>query len=848
MAIRDEVLVAAKDVFLRSYLDEFDRFLPKMMEAAFKKSESCTSLSQQSHYRTLRRLLHDRSIELRQNLNISMDKLLQRSLQTAYSAFRPAFALTGQQAALSLIDTSAFEGELRLAAFTERFRNEAEDQLRDLNVRIALLFGQDEVKEREVPFRPYLVSKSLAEAADGMRLQAELTDIMTPLLAESYAGAIDGIYAAVNCCLAENGIAADMPLRIKKSPNKHIADDRFYRNISGTSDVGATDAAPANFGDGFWPVGANSMSAGGTSSPLNANGIAPAVADDRSRTALDRLFEMVKSYSGAMLDFAEGSESVSIGSAVRRQADSASSYPLQRTVARDDPAAANLPDWLGAAQQAGIAIRHFLERGSQTVGPGAVTQSLAQTVNEQLQKSVGAAIEKSSDCSVVPNVIFDQRRQLCEQTEDTNERMIIDIVAMLFEFIVRDRLLPMEVRAQLGKLQFLVLKIALHDDSFWLGNEHPARALINRIASISAGIGPGDLANVRINAKIAGITEVLLNAALEDVEMLSSLFARVLGELDAFIEQAPRDDKLNRAVLAFGNIRPRSEHFAAMYVQMKEILSSMVLDDFLHEFLAEVWVEVIELADNLELARAERFRILVPDLIWSVAPKIDEYDRQTLSALLPAMIGTLREGMISIAWSPFRQKELLGRLFDAHTGALRSIPQSSPVPSLASLHQVFERLIHHEPHTLQMVGQTLDYAEKILMCGALRRLDADIQSLGDYPEWEEIAVGSGTRYGEKRHYAENREQHLHSGIFIEIKLDRTADRARLSWVSSDASIMLIKLDRQAAPLMIAQAEFRRMAASGQIRFAEERLLFDRAVQSLLHTAEHLDRVRQIRVH
>lgn len=739
MAIRDEVLVAAKEVFLRAYLHEFDRFLPKMMETAFKKSESGISLSQQSHYRILRRLLHDRSNELRQKLHISMDKLLQRSLQTAYSTFRPSFDLT-DKGGLSLIEPSAFEGELRLAAFTERFRNEAEEQLRDLNARIALLFGQDEVKEREVPFRPYLVSKSLAEAAEGMALPAEVSDIMMPLLAESYAGAIDAIYGAVNRSLMEHGVAADMPLRIKKSLNKMSVGEHINRgfNRAGISDVAAAD-----------------------------------------------------------------SESMSIATAMMRQ---------------------------------------FLERGSQQPESVALSRPLAQALKERLQAPAGASIGKASDFGELMNVVFEQNRQLAELTEDANERMIIDIVAMLFEYIARDSLLSQTIRAQLGKLQFLVLKIVLNDDSFWFRKEHPVRALINRMASVSAPNNSGDFASHSMEAKIAEITETLLNAALEDVDSLLALFVRSQDELETFIEQdiRNRDDKLKKAAQALDNLRGRAMNLTRLTVQLTEILSGMALNDFLREFITETWAEAIELADSFEPARAERFRILVPNLIWSVAPKVDEYDRQTLSALLPAMIGTLREGMMSIAWPQSRQKELLGRLFDAHTGALRS-NQLSSAPSLASLHRAFKPLIHQESPTQYMNAQAIDQAEKIVISTTLRRFDGELLSSADYPEWEETAVGSGMQHGGPSRFEAYPEPRRHRGSFFEIDFDRTADRARLCWTSSDTSILLFKSDRQSAPLMLTLSEWQRMIGSGQMRHAESQLLFDRAIRSVLHTAEGFDR-------
>jgi hypothetical protein len=48
-----------------------------------------------------------------------------------------------QSDSLSLVDSHALENELLLNEITARFRAEAEEQIRDLNIRIALLFSQE---------------------------------------------------------------------------------------------------------------------------------------------------------------------------------------------------------------------------------------------------------------------------------------------------------------------------------------------------------------------------------------------------------------------------------------------------------------------------------------------------------------------------------------------------------------------------------------------------------------------------------------------------------------------------------------------------------------------------------
>ena len=229
--------------------------------------------------------------------------------------------------------------------------------------------------------------------------------------------------------------------------------------------------------------------------------------------------------------------------------------------------------------------------------------------------------------------------------------MTIDVVAMLFEFILRDSQVPSEVRAQLGRLQFLVLKLALRDPTLLTQKWHPVRVLINRIGAISVGLKQLDPDSVRMSAKICLIVDTLLNDAANDLDTFATLFARLLDDFDAFVaaELRGKDEKLNRAVQAIENVQSRTLRFTHIWAQMAEILSGLTLDDFLHNFLSNTWVLVIERAENIDMVRSERFRSLVPDLIWSIVPKIDEFDRQEMSVVLPIMIGNLREGLALIA-------------------------------------------------------------------------------------------------------------------------------------------------------------------------------------------------------
>ena len=64
---------------------------------------------------------------------------------------------------------------------------------------------------------------------------------------------------------------------------------------------------------------------------------------------------------------------------------------------------------------------------------------------------------------------------------------VINLVSMLFDFILEDRQLPSIMKALLSRLQIPILKVALLDRSFFNRGGHPARKLLNELAMAAIG-------------------------------------------------------------------------------------------------------------------------------------------------------------------------------------------------------------------------------------------------------------------------------------------------------------------------------------------------------------------------
>src|SRR5690606_22425421 len=125
---------------------------------------------------------------------------------------------------------------------------------------------------------------------------------------------------------------------------------------------------------------------------------------------------------------------------------------------------------------------------------------------------------------------------------------VINLVSMLFEFILDDRTLPDSLKALIGRLQIPLLKVAVLDKSFFSRGSHPARRLLNEIATAAMGWGDQDEAQRdSLYQKIEQVVARLLNDFVDDPGIFSELLADFLAftgderRRSELLEQRTRD-------------------------------------------------------------------------------------------------------------------------------------------------------------------------------------------------------------------------------------------------------------------------------------------------------------------
>ena len=245
-----------------------------------------------------------------------------------------------------------------------------------------------------------------------------------------------------------------------------------------------------------------------------------------------------------------------------------------------------------------------------------------------------------------------------------NEDMI-DIVSMLFDFILEDDNLQPELKSVIGRLQIPMLKVGLVDKSFFSERRHPARMLLNELAHAGLSWDKRDPSAVPMYEKICSVAETIIQDFSED----TSLFSNLLDEFLSFKQQHQQRAKIFERRTKEAEVGKAKTESARSEVNQK--LTSICKNHYVPEvvklLLKNVWSHVMLLERLKDNKDGWNRRVKVAKLlVWSVQ-SIENADRmEKLITRVPILVKSLREGMDLISFSSIESTHLLEKLETAH--------------------------------------------------------------------------------------------------------------------------------------------------------------------------------------
>ncbi|MDN5517656.1 MAG: DUF1631 domain-containing protein [Pseudomonas sp.] len=224
------------------------------------------------------------------------------------------------------------------------------------------------------------------------------------------------------------------------------------------------------------------------------------------------------------------------------------------------------------------------------------------------------------------------------------EADVIDLVGMLFDFILDDENLPDACKTALSHLHTPYLKIALLDKALFTQHHHPARRLLNTMAQ--AGVLYGSEGDERgLLAKMQWVVERVIHGFSGDLGLFDSL----IEEFNEYVETLRHKVELRerRAVeAAKGRDRLLGAREQALEV-VRQCVGQRDLPAIIRNFLELTWADVLVfvlLRHGEQSAEWRRSCEVAEQLAWSGTPLGDD-DKQRLQEMRVPMLSDLRKGL-----------------------------------------------------------------------------------------------------------------------------------------------------------------------------------------------------------
>lgn len=426
------------------------------------------------------------------------------------------------------------------------------------------------------------------------------------------------------------------------------------------------------------------------------------------------------------------------------------------------------------------------------------------------------------------------------------DRDVISLINLLFEFIVQDRNLAAEMKALLSRLQIPLLKVAIADKTFFDHSSHPAKRLLNEMATSALGWSPNQSRRDNLFGKI----EATVNRICDDPDVNHAVFDEMLMDFLSFVDK----EKKQAAVLEKRTLDAEAgkakaetarEQVASVLSKLKGVDQlSVPMNSLVHEAWANVMF-LIALKDGVDSPQWNSAHSTVRNLVWSLTVDVTSLNRVRLVKLLPELLKRLRSGLESIGHNAYDTGKLFKSLEQEHLLQLRGKPASPVAPSPAQpsaagqqqAKQTSPSQIDVPPAVKPGSGNTLSTNEKgevfVELTDAVITPRPRPEQPSEPPaQASEEASPSASEAEPESQFLEQVDS-LSQGSWFELHNGEAPVRCRLAAIIKPVG-KYIFVNRNG--MKVAEQERKELAhniAGGKVRLLDNSMLFDRALESVI---------------
>lgn len=469
-----------------------------------------------------------------------------------------------------------------------------------------------------------------------------------------------------------------------------------------------------------------------------------------------------------------------------------------------------LPSLAASAHEPGVVVSNTQE----------VIGALSALQDPMLAAKLTDALQSGEDANLKRMLISrlseasGGKRALAQMDED-----IIDMIGMIFDFILEDRGLPTPIKALIGRLQIPIIKVAILDKSFFSKKSHPARLLLNHLAHAGIGLsGDEALEQNPVFCQIKTTVERILLEFEQDV----SLFENLLQEFTQFMEQeGQRSQRLEERARQAAQSK---EHLLLAKKQVADELAARLqgrqLSPRLKHFFATTWKDVLLLACLRKDKAPEDWQAklaLTDNLLKTLTAPKNPSESRRIAQQIPGLMRALRRELEAISLDPKQIALFLRELDAAHQALLR--PLGEVVDS-------------HLRRELEAISANLPEVDELEVSDLTDVREEDIE--------EEIILTAEAQVQEEEDEFLAQAKRLEVGGWLELTDPQGKTvRVKLSWISKVTGLRVF-VNRRG--MKVAEYTLQGLAAElrrGSAKIIEGKVpLMDRALAAMMSTLKH----------
>lgn len=550
---------------------------------------------------------------------------------------------------LSLVEHSDLEETIAITSITHRAENMFSESVWALHQRLALLNDGEKIDEASNPVATVQFCEALRKVLSNLEVDVKTKIIGYKLFDQDIITQLDGLYEQINDYLARQNLLPNLRFNPSQPVSEKSAGAGASRYYAGEDELDQPPPQPSEM----------------------------ELHEQQQKRNNERLLE-------GQLSTADVQYQNSLLGAIRL---------LQSHVAMQYPPtlAAQQIAQIGTVNPQAYAIPSDIVPANMDVYSTPQLVNVFESIQARvLQKNQELLQATISEMPINKQTVAEMNRQVMEQIVSENEKgaleaddmQTIDLVGLLFEYMLSDEHLPDSVKAVLSYLHTPFLKIAFIDKDFFEQPEHPARVLLNSLAEAGARwVGNDGSDQYDIFAKIKTTVFHLLQEFKNDVR----IFAETLIEFNSYtrnvarrqelmerraLEKAQGEERLREAKIQVNDeVRKRTDG-----KEMPSAILLLLLQPW-SDYLSFVLLRYSDKSDAWQKALK-----VIDDLLWTLEPKTLQVEKAKQMHIQADLLAAIEKGFETIGYEQAKGRKLLDAVSSLQRLALLS-RKAEPAPA-----------------------------------------------------------------------------------------------------------------------------------------------------------------------